>query len=331
MSSQSWEKSCYEAIVQLRALLEENRFTFANVISIMKQLDLDKQRKQQSPKAQTSTRFANATQSNTKQRCKRDDNPDAAPKNDSTKLESNDKVSLTELPKQTAKNAPQEMPEDVPMEIVAAVASPTNPAVQETNSHDAVIKLLSNTNAIGTETSIISSRHFLQLSMTNFTSLASFDSNITELRSFAEQSLCNESVIDDPLFYVRATFGTASQNTIILPGTDSAKQTQSEAILDQEQNSVNLITGSTSISLTSSQSHEYHDYCLSQKDFDISLPSQSTPSDVARITARCKEAEIFRQIEGSSFDEKAFFDSIREPLRMDLTPPDDEDVVMLPE
>jgi len=309
-------------VAQLRILLDNDDFTFANIITIMKQLDLDKR---PAKKAQVSAKFTSATLKQSKERkCEKNGNVDAAKTAPKTSTIETNNVLSTESSKQTNKNdpVPQEMES---MQIVDAV---THSSVQKTDVYDIITKSFSSLHAnvaIDEETSIVSPSHSLQFSMTNFSSLGSFDSNITQMKSFTD-SICHE--VDDPRFYVRASFAATSQKAIALPETDNTKQTQCEAM------GSNLTTNSTAdfstaISCASSQSHGYYDYCLSQKEFDITLPSQSTPSDIARISARAKEAKIFRQIEGSSFDEKDFFGSIQMPSPMNLTPPNDEDVAML--
>jgi len=318
VSSRSWEKSCYDAVAQLRILLDNNDFTFANIITIMKQLDLDKR---PAKRAQVPAKFTSAAQRHSKAReCEKGGNLDAAP--ETSTIETNN-VLLTESSKQTNKNdpAPQEMEVDS-MQIVDAVM---HSSFQRTDIYDTITRSFASldANVANEEASIISSSHSLQFSMTNFTSLGSFNSNVTRMKSFTE-SICHE--IEDPLLHVRASFAASSQKETALPETINMKQTQCEATL-RSNLTTNSIASSSAISCTSSQSHGYYDYCLSQKEFDITLPSQSTPSDIARITARAKEAKIFRQIEGSSFDEKAFFDSIQMPSAMSLTPPNDEDVM----
>ncbi|RLU22266.1 hypothetical protein DMN91_004544 [Ooceraea biroi] len=327
-SSRSWEKSCYDAVVQLRALLDDNNFTFANVINIMKQLDLSKQPKQQPAKhAQGPAQFTSVPQnsqaSRKRQKCEDDRNLDAVPKNNLT-IETNNNASLTELPNQTNKNdtVPEEM-EYEPTQIVDRAIVVAHPADHDLKTDlrltDNVIKSFSlpNANVADEETSIIFNP-CPSFQLTKLPPLESFDSTTTEIKSLAQQS---GSITDDPLFYVRTSFTATSQKTVTLSETDKENQSQGEASLTFATNS---IATSSLISRISSQG--YHDYCLSQKDFDISQ-SQSISSDLARITARVKEAAIFRQIEGSSFDEEEFLNSIQQ-VPLNFTPPNDEDVVM---
>jgi len=289
----------------------------------MKQLDLDKR---PAKRAQVPVKFTNATEKQSRVReYEKDGNLDAAPK--ISTIETNN-VLLTESSKQTNKNDP--VPQEMEIDSMRIVDAIMHSSIQKTNIHDAVTKSFSSLDAnIANEgTSIIGSSHSLQFSMTNFTSLGSFNSNITQMKSFeVDELMCQE--IEDPLLYVRASFdqSATNQKEIVLSETVNTKQIQCEATLKTNL-TTNSMASSSAISCTSSQSHGYYDYCLSQKEFDITLPSQSTPSDVARLTARAKEAKIFRQIEGSSFDEKDFFDSIQMPSAMNLTPPNDEDVVM---
>lgn len=120
----------------------------------------------------------------------------------------------------------------------------------------------------------------------------------------------------DPRFYVRTSFAAST------PGSPRCRTNLGS-------NFIANMTVSPSISFRSSQSFRYHDYCLSEGEFDITLPSQSTSSEVAKVTARSKEAEIFRQIEGDAFDEKTFFNNAQVPLELDHLTADD-DVTMLP-
>lgn len=125
----------------------------------------------------------------------------------------------------------------------------------------------------------------------------------------------SQSSMSDPRFYVCTSFAASTPKTI-LPRCETNLGSSFAA---------SSISVSPSMSFKSSQSFQYHDYCLSEGEFDITLPSQS--SEMAKITARAKEAEIFREIEGDGFDERSFFDT-QVPLKLDdLTANDD--VMML--
>lgn len=128
-----------------------------------------------------------------------------------------------------------------------------------------------------------------------------------------------QSPMSDPRFYVCTSFAASTPRTILSHcGTNLGSSFAASPI-----------AVSPSISFKSTQSFQYHDYCLSEGEFDITLPSQSISSEVAKITARAKEAEIFRQIEGDDFDEKSFFSDIQVPLKLDHFSAND-DVTMLP-
>jgi len=124
-----------------------------------------------------------------------------------------------------------------------------------------------------------------------------------------------QSPISDPRFYVCTSFATSTPKTVL-----SRRETNVGSSFPGS-------SISASSSFKSSQSFQFHDYCLSEGEFDITLPSQSTSSDISR-TARSKEAEIFRQIEGDGFDEENFFNDLQVPLKLDLVA--DDDVAMLP-
>nr|XP_012233135.1 PREDICTED: mutS protein homolog 4-like [Linepithema humile] len=307
-NSVSWGKSCYDVIVQLRALLKDNRFTFANIINVMKQLDLEKQRRQRSSTiTQVSAKSAGVAQ-----KCKEKHREDTrsfvdAAKNDSA-METSDNTLLFKLPERNEDHR-ERATENEAMEI----AETDNQKLCRTNLlvHEAIVNrttISSDMNTADGSAAIINSRQF---PTTDISPLRLLNSNATERQSFTERSICHGSVVNDPRFYVCASYAS-SQKTIIL------QNTQCKANLES-----NIAANSTAASPSiSSQFSQYHDYCLSEGEFDITLPSQSTPSDITRITARSKKVEIFRQIEGDAFDEEDFFTDTEMPLGIDLT--DDE-------
>ncbi|XP_011877521.1 PREDICTED: mutS protein homolog 4-like isoform X1 [Vollenhovia emeryi] len=278
-SSLSWEKSCYDAVVQLRALLEDNRFTFANIISVMKQLDLSKQSEQteRAPapaKSPAPTKSPNVAQERAEREGREEDEDlVAATSNTST----NNTVLLTEPADKVEREVSEERVQDGQMEI----AEDDNRQVFLTNVsiHEVIINRMA------------------------FSSpdTASGDSAAVDP---------NPSPAVDPRFYVRTSFAASTSMTITPP-----------------QRGTNPGSSFAESVKTVGESVQYHDYCLSEGEFDLSLSSRSISSDTARRTARAKEAAIFRQIEGDDFDESNFFDT-QEMLTLELAM--DEDVVMSP-
>ncbi|KAG5327604.1 MSH4 protein, partial [Pseudoatta argentina] len=280
-TSLSWEKSCYNAIVQLRALLENNRFTFANIISIMKQLDLSKQTKRAQP-AQVQVKSSNVVQECREQeKCEEEKNLVVASNNNLTRTE--DVVSLLPVPmNKDEQKVIENKVQDEPMEIVENVNRKAGESI-----HDV----------------ILNQKAF------------SMSETINRSPSTANPDL---SLLNDPRFYVCTSFA-ASTPKITLQ--------LCEANLGSSFTANSSVAASPSFN--ASQSIEYHDYCLSEGEFDITLPSQSTPSDIAKMTARSKEAKIFRQIEGDDFNEDSFFNDTQTTLKLNLSM-DNDDVMMLP-
>ncbi|KAL6432804.1 hypothetical protein ACFW04_006284 [Cataglyphis niger] len=310
-SSPSWKKSCYDAVVQLRALLENNRFIFANIINIMRQLDLGEQRKKQLAKgAQIPVKSTNVTQ----EREKREEKNSAS--NDNPTTASNDNaMSLIELAEQN-KSQREHQAEDEPMEIVE---TDRNRNV-DLSIHGAIINratFLSQPETTDEDSRIVNSR------LPNPSAPQLSHSNLMKTKSFIEQSISDENPITiDPRFYVCTSFETTtSQKTTLVVG-ELIEQT--EKILPHgslgSNVAINSIAPSPSVSSRSSQ---YHDYCLSEGEFDISLLScQSTLTDVTKVQ---RSKEISQRIGNYTFDESTFL-NMRESLI--LTPNDD--VVMSP-
>lgn len=300
MSSLSWEKSCYDAVVQLRALLEDSRFTFANIISVMKELDLGKQSEQtrraqipvKSPNkiTQVLIKYSDVAQELSERR--EEDNLVIASINGSA-METDNDVLLPERANKDERKANESEVQDEPMEIV------------ENDDRTADSCQFAKT-TIGRQVSV--SIHEL---IVNRTALSSPDTADRD-PAIANPSSCPQSPMSDPRFYVCTSFAKT-----IPPHRETDLGGSSFAT------SSIAISPSISFNKSSQQSFQYHDYCLSEGEFDITLPSQSTPSDVARRNARLKEAEIFRQIEGDAFDENSFFNDTQVPLEMDLTADDD--------
>ncbi|KYN19241.1 MutS protein like protein 4 [Trachymyrmex cornetzi] len=281
-SSPSWEKSCYNAIVQLRALLENNRFTFANIISIMKQLDLSKQTKSAQP-AQVQVKSLNVVQECREQeKCEEEKNLVVASNNNLTRTE--DVVFL--LPEPTNKDEQkvnENKVQDEPMEIVE----------NDNRKAESIHGVMPNQKAL------------------------SLPETVDRSPSSVNPDL---SLPNDPRFYVCTSFATSTPKTTLQ---------LCEANLGSNFIANSSVAVSPLKSFNSSQSVQYHDYCLSEEEFDITIPSQSTPSDIAKMTARAKEAKIFRQIEGDDFNEDSFFSDTQTTLKLDFFT-DNDDVVMLP-
>lgn len=342
-STLSWEKSCYDAVVQLRALLDDNRFTFANVINIMKQLDLGKRREisasakqpveetqvhaqsaaretkceEQQKRAESQSVSVNAPRVNSIATDSMVKPIDVLP-TESRRDEVNPKERANESHPESQRDQRERPVEDESMEIVDAAEHALITDSQKTDStaYETIINrtISSLPDGIANNvSSIISSPRGCILSQTNFTASQLSDINQIETSSFQQLSRYENATVKDPLFYVRTSFATiSSQQTTVLPRYETNVGSNLAA------NSMDL---SALLSLKSSRSSQYHDYCLSEGKFEITPPSQST--DVAKISARTKEAEIFRQIEGDAFDEQAFFNSTQVPLRIDLSKNDD--------
>ncbi|XP_071555070.1 mutS protein homolog 4 [Temnothorax nylanderi] len=294
-SSLSWEKSCYNAVVQLRALLEDNRFTFANIINVMKQLDLSKQ-SEQTERALIPTKSPNVAQERGKreEREKREEDKNLVASNNGLTIGTKDDVLLTEQTNKDERKMNEEEVQDEPMEI-----DKNDTQQADISIHEVIV---------------------------NRTAFPSQNTANKDTSSSANPSSSPQSPKSDPRFYVCTSFAASTPKTIsphrgTNPGSSFAARSRA---------------ASPSTSLRSSQSFQYHDYCLSEGDFTFtplhSIPSQSTPSDVAKMTARAKEAKIFRQIEGDNFDEEAFFNDTHHtqqvPFKLNLTT--DDDVEMLP-
>ncbi|XP_018317051.1 mutS protein homolog 4 [Mycetomoellerius zeteki] len=284
-SSLSWEKSCYNAIVQLRALLENNRFTFANIISIMKQLDLSKQTKRAQP-AQVQIKSPNVVQECREQeKYEEEKNLVVASNNNLTMTRMEDVVLLPESANKDEQKVNEDKVQDEPMEIVENDNWKADESI-----HD-----------------VIANQKALPLPET-------IDRN-----PFVNPNSSLQSLTSDPRFYVCTSFAASTPKTTL-------QLCEANLRSNFTTNSSVMTSPSTSFN---SQS-QYHDYCLSEGEFDITLPrsSQSTPSDIAKTTARSKEAKIFRQIEGDDFNEESFFNDTQITLKSDFST--DNDVMMLP-
>ncbi|KAM0733913.1 MutS protein-like protein 4 [Formica fusca] len=310
VSSPSWKKSCYDAVVQLRALLENNRFIFANIINILRQLDLGEQRKKQLlvEGAQIPVKSTSVTE----EREKREEDKNLASNDNPTTVTNDNAISLIELAERN-KSQREYQTEDEPMEIVK---TDRNRKI-DLSIHGAIVNratLSSQPETTDEDSRIVNSR---------FPNPSTSHPNLTKTKSFIEQPILDESPITiDPRFYVCTSFEiTTSQKTTLVVGELKG---QTEIILPHGSLGSNVALNSIVPSpSTSSRSSQYHDYCLSEGEFDIALPSsQSTLTDITKMK---RSKEISQRLENDTFDENTFLD-MQESLI--LTP--DDDVVMSP-
>ncbi|XP_050453285.1 mutS protein homolog 4-like [Cataglyphis hispanica] len=310
-SSPSWKKSCYDAVVQLRALLENNRFIFANIINIMRQLDLGEQRKKQLAEG---AQIPVISTSVTQEREKHEEKKNSA-SNDNPTATNDNAMSIIELVEQNESQR-EHQAEDEPMEIVE---TDRNRNV-DLSIHGAIINratFLSQPETTDEDSRNVNSR------LPNPSAPQLSHSNLTKTKSFIEQSISDENPITiDPRFYVCTSFGTTtSQKTTLAVGELTG---QTEIIVPHGSLGSNVALNSIAPSPSvSSRSSQYHDYCLSEGEFDISLLScQSTLTDVTKMQ---RSKEISQRIGNYTFDESTFLNM---PESLNLTPNDD--VVMSP-
>lgn len=279
----------------------------------MRQLDLGEQRKKQLAEgAQIPVKSTSVTQ----EREKREEEKNSASNDNPTTATNDIAMSLIELAEQNKSQRREHQAEDEPMEIVE---TDRNRNV-DLSIHGAIINratFLSQPETTDEDSRIVNSR------LPNPSAPQLSHSNLTKSKSFIEQSISDENPITiDPRFYVCTSFGiTTSQRTTLVVG-ELTRQT--EIMLPHgslgSNVALNSIAPSPSVSSGSSQ---YHDYCLSEGEFDISLLScQSTLTDVTKMQ---RSKEISQRIGNYTFDESTFL-NMRESLI--LTPNDD--VVMSP-
>ncbi|XP_029169725.1 mutS protein homolog 4-like [Nylanderia fulva] len=286
VASLAWEKSCYDAVAQIRALVENNRFIFANIINIVKHLDPGKRRLGAKEGAQIPASI-NVTRGEASRGKAEEESSSASNTHPTTRTVNDNPTSLVELTGRSRGKC-----EGEPMEIVEAAAD-LNPKTApsrttECDQHSRIVRSRSsNPNA----------SHFQPC-------LKKAKSSVQQLLMIPDQ---NSPVLIDPRFYVRTSF---SQETSAL--TESEERT--ERILPcgslGSNVALNSITPSPS---TSVNSCKYHDYCLSEGDFDIPT-SQSTSSTIGRIMQRICNESIMSDLQESLI----------------LTPVIDDDVVMTP-
>ncbi|XP_072757634.1 mutS protein homolog 4 [Anoplolepis gracilipes] len=289
-SSPSWEKSCYDAVVQLRALLENNCFIFANIVNIMKQLDLDKRKKQLLTEA---VQIPVKSTSIAREREKHEEEKDFASNENPTTA--TNAMSLTELARQN-KSQRERGAENEPMENVESDRNrKTNLSIHGADVNRAT--LLSQPETTDEDSRIVNSP--FPSPITSQLSHPIF----TPADSFIEQSIPDKSPIPiDPRFYVCTSFETTISQKV---ASVRESEEQTKRMLPRGSLGSNIALNSmTSSASTSFRSFQYHDYCLSEGEFDIDLPSsQSILSDVAQVK---RSKEILQQIENDTFDEKSF-------------------------
>ncbi|XP_025269482.1 mutS protein homolog 4-like [Camponotus floridanus] len=304
----SWEKLCYNAIVQLGALLENNRFTFANIINIISQLDLVEQHKKQllTEGAQILVKPTSVTRE-----CEKREKTFASNDNPTT---STNAMSLTELAERNRGQRGQEIYNE-PMKIVETDRNRKT----DLSIHGAVVNratLSSQPKRIDKDSRIVNS----PLLIPSSSQLS--DSNFTKTKSL-EPPIPDESPIPiDPRFYVCTSFeATISQKTTLVV---EEPEGQTEIMLPHGSLRSSVALNSIAPSLSaSSRSSQYYDYCLSEGEFDVSLLSSETNSSNIMKMKRSKETSRIET--DSSFDRRAFL-LVQESLS--LTP--DDDIVMSP-
>lgn len=254
----------------------------------MKQLDLSKQ-SEQTKRAQIPVKSPNVAQECREQKKREEDKNLVVASNNDLTIRTNDNILLTKLSEQVNKDE-RKMNENEMQNEPMEIVEDSNNRKTDLSIHEVIVNRMTLPSPVNRNLSTVNS------------------------------SPSPQSPANDPRFYVCTSFATSTPRTIL--AHCEAKNLGSSFVTSP-------IAASPSISFKSSQSFQYHDYCLSEGEFDITLPSQSTPSDItAKITARAKEAAIFRQIEGDAFDEESFFNDTQVPLKLDLIA--DDDVVMLP-
>lgn len=315
--------------------MESDRFAFVNIIGIMKQLDLAKQRKTlafaKQPAETTRvpaqpTANSPATRQTVHEEHRKHEEAESHPVESSLPPRNNPTLAGPTSQREKHREAEKGLLMrivDEPMSRPMTSLLPINDRNEDSSEREGVVNRPTYPfpgDEADRSSSIVSSHDTVSKSPSNSANLVSVSQlcnpNAMETSSF-QQSTSDASITDDPLFYVCTSYAkTSSQKSPTL----SRIGTNSELNLDARS------IPSLPLSVRSSQSFPYYDYCLSERAFDFTPPSQaqSTPSEVARMTARAKEAEIFRQIEGNAFDENAFFNSTRMPIF------DDDDVAMLP-
>lgn len=250
-------------------------------------MDLSKQNKQ-TERAKEIRKSPNVREREEREKCEQDKDLAVAPNNSLT-MKTNDDVMLADQAiEDKRKVEDKNTVQDEPMEIVENDTRQADVSIHEVIVYQTA---LSSSDTADNE----------NLSTTNL--------------GHSQSQSQSQSSRNDPRFYVCTSF-TAS----CTPQTHCGSNPGSSL-------AASSIAVSTSRSCEFSQLSQYHDYCLSEGEFDITssnMSFQSTPSDIAKMAARSKEAKIFRQIEGDDFDEKNFFDNAQIP---NISA--DDDVIML--
>ncbi|XP_020285016.1 mutS protein homolog 4-like [Pseudomyrmex gracilis] len=293
-STSSWEKSCYNTVVQLRALLDDNRFTFANIISIMKQLDLQQRRQQVPSKAtQVFVRETHVPAKSTRVTRKETEKHEKRKTLVSSENALIEQTSGNVLPNTLSRQKNRE-PDDESMEIEIDNE-------RDLSMHDTIVNRTTFSPLLHADTKDAFP------TVSSSVSQLTIDSKV--MHSFNDEQSTRPLTDVDPRFYVCTSFASSQKTT---------------TTLSLGSNVVDANSGVTSPSSEFCRSLLYHDYCLSENDFNSTLPSQSESSEIAKIiTPRSKEVAIFRQIEDDDFDEKAFFVNTQAQLELDLVTDND--------
>lgn len=283
-------------MVRLRALLDNDRFTFASIINIMKQLDLRHRRRVAATtrrETQVSAKSTRVTRHRKEEEQNEKEEEEKEKKNNKTPVAFT-KNTLTERARSVSpntlsgrkKNEDERGAENEPMEIEV------DNGRQDLSMRDTVVNRAAFLHATAAYPS------------TTDRSASQLTAGLEVTDVFVEHAISNPNDSEnDPRFYVCTTFASNSQETTTPCSVRSVVRANSRV-------------ASPSLSLLNS-SQPFYDYCLSGSEF--SPPSiESNSSEVARMTARSKEAAIFRQIEGDAFDEEAFLASSQVSLGMNL-------------
>lgn len=270
----------------------------------MKQLDLSEQCKKQllMEEAQIFIKSTSVTRECEKENLTSNNNPTTT----------TNAITLTKLAEQNRGQQEHEA-DDEPMEIVE---TDRNRKI-DLSVHEAVVNratLSSQPERVDEDSRIVNS----SLLIPSASQLS--DSNLAKTKSLIAPTIPDESpILFDPRFYVRTSFETISQKTTLLVGEPEGRS----EILSHGSLRSNVALNSIALSSSaSSRSSQYYNYCLSEGEFDITLPSsQTTSSDIMTM----KQSKEISRIETDTSLEKAFL-HMQESLS--LTP--DDDIMMSP-
>lgn len=285
-------------MVRLRALLDNDRFTFASIINVMKQLDPRHRRRVAATtrrETQVSAKSTRVTRHRKEEEQNEEEEKEEKANNKTTPVAFTN--TLTERARSVSpntlsgrkKNEDERGAENEPMEIEV-----------DNGQRD-----LSMRDTIVNRAAFLPATAAYPSTMDRSASQLTVGLEVTDV--FVEHATSNPSDPEnDPRFYVCATFASNSQETTTPCSVRSVVRANSTRV------------ASPSLSLLNS-SQPFYDYCLSGSEFSPPSRSiESNSSEVARMTARSKEAAIFRQIEGDAFDEEAFLASSQVSLGMNV-------------